>query len=91
LQERPEKILTNSGTDGGGLILCDRSYIYLKPYTNITLDSNHAWHSGGGIYADDECLETFPLCFFRLDKEIIYSFDLLRTVHIKMINNEQMG
>jgi len=77
----------NSGTDGGGLVLCDRSYIYLKPYTNITLDSNRAWHSGGGIYADDECLETFPLCFFQLDKEIIYSFDLLRTVHIKMINN----
>ena len=77
----------NNGTDGGGLILCDRSYIYLNPHTNITLDSNHAWHSGGGIYADDECLETIPLCFFQLDEEIILNISLLSTVHIKMINN----
>jgi len=55
----------NNGTDGGGLVLCDRLYIYLKPYTNITLDSNHAWHSGGGIYADDECLEQFLYASFN--------------------------
>jgi len=54
----------NIGTDGGGLVLCDRSYMYLTPYTNITFDSNHAWHTGGAIYTEVECLQSIPLCFF---------------------------
>ena len=80
-------MLRNSGTDGGGLALCDRSYMYLTPHTNITFDSNHAWHSGGAIYSEDECLQSIPLCFFQLDETIIVNINLLSTVRIKMIGN----
>ena len=80
-------MLRNSGTDGGGLALCDRSYMYLTPHTNITFDSNHAWHSGGAIYSEDECLQSIPLCFFQLDEAIIINITLLSTVRIKMIGN----
>ena len=80
-------ILGNNGTDGGGLVLCDRSYMYLTPHTNITFDSNHAWHTGGAIYTEEECLQSIPLCFFQLDEKIIFNFDLLDTVHIRMVGN----
>ena len=80
-------MLRNSGTDGGGLALCDRSYMYLTPHTNVTFDSNHAWHSGGAIYSEDECLQSIPLCFFQLDETIIVDINLLSTVHITMMGN----
>ena len=77
----------NTGIDGGGLVLCDRSYMYLKPYTNITIANNHAQHLGGGIHAEDQCLQTKPLCFFQLDRRILSHPELINTVHVYMINN----
>ena len=77
----------NNATNGGGLVLCDRSYMYLTPHTNITFDSNHAWHSGGAIYTEEECLQSIPLCFFQLDEKIIFNVSLLETVHIRMVGN----
>ena len=77
----------NTGVDGAGLVLCDRSYIYLKPYTNITIANNHAQHLGGGIHAENECLQTKPPCFFQLDECILSHPELINTVHIYMVNN----
>ena len=77
----------NTGIDGGGLVLCDRSYMYLKPYTNITIANNHAQHLGGGIHAEDQCLQTKPLCFFQVDRRILSHPELINTVHIYMVNN----
>ena len=81
------KIVGNTGVDGAGLVLCDRSYMYLKPYTNITIANNHAQHLGGGIHAEDECLQTKPPCFFQLDECILSHPELINTVHIYMVNN----
>ena len=77
----------NTGVDGAGLVLCDRSYMYLKPYTNITIANNHAQHLGGGIHAENECLQTKPPCFFQLDECILSHPDLINTVHVYMVNN----
>lgn len=77
----------NTGIDGGGLALCDRSYMYLTPYINIRIANNHARHSGGGIHAEDQCLQTKPLCFFQLDTSILSHPELVNTVHVHMTNN----
>ena len=77
----------NTGVDGAGLVLCDRSYMYLKPYTKITFANNHAEHLGGGIHAEDQCLQTKPLCFFQLDRRILSHPELINTVHVYMVNN----
>ena len=77
----------NTGIDGAGLVLCDRSYMYLKPYTNIFIANNHAQHLGGGIHAEDQCLQTKPLCFFQLDRRILSHPELINTVHVYMVNN----
>ena len=80
-------IQRNSGSDGGGLVFCDQSYMYLTPYTDVTFHSNNARHSGGAIYSEEECLQSIPLCFFQLDKSIIINDTLLSTVHIRLVNN----
>ena len=80
-------IQRNSGSDGGGLVFCDQSYMYLTPYTDVTFHSNNANHSGGAIYSEEECLQSIPLCFFQLDESIIINDTLLSTVHIRLVNN----
>lgn len=77
----------NPGVDGAGLVLCNRSYMYLKPYTNITIANNHTQHLGEGIHAEDECLQTKPPCFFQLDECILSHPELINTVHVHMVNN----
>ena len=59
-------IRNNIGIDGGGLILCEASYMLLSQNTNITFENNTALHSGGAIYAEDQCLESEPLCFYQI-------------------------
>jgi len=35
-------IRNNSGSTGGGLVLCQDSFMFLKPYSVVTFDSNKA-------------------------------------------------
>lgn len=60
-------ILNNTGVRGGGLIVCESTYIILKPNTSISFVGNHAELSGGGIYAEQQCANSAPLCFYQID------------------------
>ncbi|XP_064406412.1 uncharacterized protein LOC135351353 [Halichondria panicea] len=85
-------ITNNTGLDGGGLVLCQSSYILFSPNTTVTFENNKAILSGGGIYAEDQCLQSKPLCFYQVH---IASNSLpnhqkkqiLDTIHVVMINN----
>jgi len=66
------------------IVLCDRSYMFLTPYTHILIANNHAQHSGGGIYAEHQCLQSEPLCFFEF---VDVNRTTLETIHIELINN----
>ena len=77
----------NTGIDGGGVVLCDRSYMYLQLFTTITFINNHAFYSGGAIFAEDQCLQSEPACFFQPDMNVIYHQTLLDTIHINMTGN----
>ena len=80
-------IAGNIGNNGGGLVLCDGSFMYLQPNTTVLFSGNHAKHTGGAIYADDNCLKSLPACFFQLDTRIFSEPELLSSVHIQFENN----
>ena len=74
----------NTGIDGGGIVLCERSYMFLTPHTNLIITDNHAVHSGGGIYAEHQCLESETICFYEF---LEISPTIMETIHIELINN----
>ena len=80
-------IAHNQGTDGGGILLCDTSYMLFKANTTLVIKENAAQHAGGGIYTEDPCLQAEPPCFFQLDIAIYKDPSLQDTVHIQLINN----
>ena len=80
-------ITGNSGTDGGGLFLCQATYVFLFPNTTVAFSNNHALHNGGAIYAENQCLHSKPACFFQLGAMIDWNKDLLKTVSVTMVNN----
>ena len=80
-------IAHNEGTNGGGIILCDNSYMLLKAHTTVVLQENKARYAGGGIYAEDSCLQSEQPCFFQLDIEIYKEPSLNDTVHVHLVNN----
>ena len=80
-------VARNNGTNGGGIILCDGGYMLLRANTTLTIRGNSAEHAGGGIYAEDTCLQSEPPCFFQLDIAIYKDPSLNATVHVDMINN----
>ena len=59
----------NTGMNGGALSFCEDSAMYLRSNTSIQFLDNHALHSGGAIYAQDQSLTNPDKCFFRLEKE----------------------
>ena len=71
-------IRNNTGIDGGGLILCEASYMLLSPYTNVTFENNTALHFGGAIYAEDQCLDSEPLCFYQIYQQKDNSHSVMR-------------
>ena len=77
-------IKNNTGIYGGGIVLCERSYMFLTPKTNLTIVNNHALHSGGGIYAENPCLQSKPICFFEF---LEINQTILETIYINLINN----
>lgn len=82
------KITNNTGINGGGLMLCDSSYIYLSRNTTITFIDNSAVQAGGGIYAEEKCFRSRPFCFYQLDFQVEQNCsEALKTVSIVMTNN----
>ena len=57
----------NAAFNGGGIIMCSNSvlYLYLSKYVYVLIENCHAENSGGGIYAEFECSQAIPPCFFQ--------------------------
>ena len=79
-------IKNNTGLNGGGMSLCESSYMILTRNASISFINNHAAQSGGGIYIESSCLHTKPFCFYQPYNEL-NCFDLSAAVNIFMINN----
>ena len=81
-------IHNNTGYEGGGIVLCEASFMIINPYTTLTISSNHANVSGGGIFAESRCAQSEPLCYYQLNKDSHLSMtEILNTTKINMINN----
>ncbi len=66
-------ISNNTGLNGGGMSLCDSSYLTLTQNSTVVFTNNHAKY-GGGIYAEDPCIDDRPSCFYQY----IYDHGCLR-------------
>ena len=77
----------NRAISGGGIILCDGGLLLFRAFTTLIIEDNSAKHAGGGIYAEDSCLQSEPICFFQLDIAIYRDASLNATIHVEMINN----
>ena len=69
----------NTGTNGGALFFCEDSAMFLRNDTSIHFIDNHALHSGGAIYAQDQCLTDPCRCFFL--------YENLQTILLHFENN----
>ena len=69
----------NTGINGGALFFCEDSAMFLRNDTSIHFIDNHALHSGGAIYAQDQCLTDPYKCFFL--------YESLQTIHLQFENN----
>ena len=77
----------NSAINGGGILLCYQSFLYLMPNTSILLLDNYANKSGGAIFVDDQCLATYPMCFYQASLDVIHHERVIDSVQIEVINN----
>lgn len=77
----------NSGSSGGGMLLCQEATIYLTPNTSMSIYNNEVNHTGGGICVEPRCLIERPKCFFQVDNEIKLHPRLLETIKIDIHNN----
>ena len=59
----------NTAFNGGGMLLCDNSVLFfsLETQVKVTIEYCHAYNFGGGIYAEFECSQASPPCFFQLN------------------------
>ena len=80
-------ITNNSGSSGGGLLLCQNAVMYLDDHTNVTITNNHAIHTGGGISVETDYLQSKPICFFQLAIDPLKNSTLARTVNVTVYNN----
>ena len=70
----------NSAVNGGGILLCASSVIYLSPDVQVFVQNNTAHKFGGGIYAEFQCSEASPVCFYQINGTGHYSEN--KTVHL---------
>ena len=61
-------IANNKAYNGGGMVLCANSVIFLLSDVKVTIENNEARNYGGGIYAEFECSQATPPCFFGSNK-----------------------
>ena len=69
-------------------MLCQDSFMFLKPYSIVTFDNNKADYVGGGIYVEKKCLQSKPACFFQPHTDISHKPHLLNTTHVRLLNNQ---
>ena len=60
-------ISNNTGYEGGGIVLCEASYIIMRSAAVLNISNNHAELSGGGIFAESQCVQKRPLCFYQVE------------------------
>ena len=81
-------LYNNSGYEGGGIVLCEASYMILDPNTTVTISNNHARFTGGGIFAEARCLQIQPLCFYQINGASQENInETLKTTQVVMVNN----
>ena len=80
-------IARNIGNNGGGLILCDNSFMYLQSNTTLRFSGNHAKHTGGAIYAGNSCLEGKSVCFFQFVTRPLSQAKRLSSIHVLLESN----
>ena len=58
----------NTGYNGGGMVMCANSVLYMDLNTPVyvLIKNCHANNFGGGIYAEFECSQAIPPCFFQV-------------------------
>ena len=60
-------ISNNTAMSGGGMVLCDNSLIYLSGTVTVNITQNTVSGFGGGIYAEFDCTQAIPPCFFQAE------------------------
>ena len=65
----------NRGFNGGGMVMCANSILYfnLSEEVDVLIENCHAENFGGGIYAEFECSQAVPPCFFQVSNLGNYS------------------
>ena len=59
----------NVGNYGGGIALCDNSVLYLQSNVMLNIAYNRALSYGGGIFAENDCTQALPPCFYQFDSQ----------------------
>ena len=59
----------NVGNYGGGIVLCDNSILYLQGNVTLNISYNRALSYGGGIFAEFDCTQAIPPCFYQFDNQ----------------------
>jgi len=78
----------NHAINGGALRFCDTSIMYITKNTHIKFYNNHAKNAGGAIYAQQQCLDTAPPCFFQPVVENYTNINDLKTsMSLTFVNN----
>ena len=77
----------NRAINGGALRFCDTSLVYIENNTHIKFYNNHAKNAGGAIYAQQQCLETAPPCFFQPVVKDLNVSDLKKWMSLTFVNN----
>ena len=80
-------ISNNIGSSGGGMLLCQNAVMYLEAYTNVTIAHNRAISTGGGISVETYYLDSLPICFFQLSRELLENEYLLKMTNVYVYNN----
>ena len=82
-------LFNNTGYKGGGIHLCEASYVIMTPNTTLTLSHNHATSVGGGIFVQDQCNQNIrPICFYQIDPcSEIDDTEVLSGIKVLFINN----
>ena len=58
----------NSAYNGGGMVMCANSILFFNQSreVEVIVEDCHADNFGGGIYAEFECSQAIPPCFFQV-------------------------
>ena len=83
-------IVNNSGSSGGGMLLCQNAVMYLDKHTNVTIAHNTANHAGGGICVETDYLQSKPICFYQFARDPLINPDHAKTVNVSVYNNRAL-